>query len=564
MLVSRADRTIPISVGFLPDCRADRGACNRPTGRAAPTPSRCQRPLLAAAKIIIAAVMLLLQLPGPICSAAQVLADSPALAQAAEQQIEIPGPSAALFAKPFYSCVRNFYVSPTGRDGNDGSQPAPWATLQRANNALPTDGSSAGTCINVAPGIYPAGVTLTAGGRLAAPTGYVVWRCGGGMDSCKITANGGPWDRAFAILSPNGPNYIVIDGFELAAGSQAPYANGVAISNNNAGPPNRTPAAHHVLILNNIIHDFGEGGISADEADWIFVLHNTVYGNSHVTCDAQGSGISFVVAKETPNYTLTSADKQWAPFHQVIAWNISHDNALTQCGHSGAPYDTDGNGIIIDTFNGSGVDDRLYPNQTLVANNVTYNNGGKGIAVFRSAYVTVANNSAYNNNLDPWNQGMPRGEIHNSGSFNNIYLNNVAYAMPAASRSDPRCRGASYNPQPAPCPLMANVSFFGGNAAGVIDSNNTWANNVSFGGTQINFWGSDPGRTGNAWFDGDIGRFTCSDNQCKTDPRLIAPASGNFGLQSNSPTISYGVTRAFLPQQAGDVGACDHRLARCP
>ena len=530
--------------------------------RAVLTPAHSRPVQQASARIAISAVVLLVLFLAPIVTAAQVITDRPTMVQT-PQQADVPGPSAALFAKSFYSCLRNFYIAPTGRDANNGTQSAPWATLQHANNALPTDGSAAGTCIHVTPGTYAAGVTLTAGGNQASPTGYVVWHCAV-MDSCKITANGSPWARSFAILSPNGPNYIVIDGFELAASSQAIYANGIVISNNSGGPPNGTPAAHHIWMLNNIIHGFGEGGIGTNEADWLFVLHNTVYDNAHVTCDAQGSGIGIVVAKETPNYTLTSADKQWAPFHQVIAWNVTYDNALTQCGHAGAPYDTDGNGIIIDTFNGSGVDDRLYPNETLVANNVTYNNGGKGIAIFRSAHVTVANNTAYNNNLDPWNQGEPRGEIHNGGSFNNTYLNNVVYAMPAASPSDPRCRDASYNPQPAPCPLMANVGFFGGRSAGASDTNNTWANNVSFGGARINLWNSDPGRTGNAWFDDDVGKFSCSTNQCKTDSRMIAPASGNFGLQPNSPAISYGVTQTYLSPQAVDAGACDHILARCP
>jgi parallel beta-helix repeat protein len=384
------------------------------------------------------------------------------------------------------------------------------------------------------------------------------------MDGCKITANGGPWARSFAILSPNGPNYIVIDGFELAASSKVAYANGIVINNNSAGPPNKRPAAHHIWMLNNVIHGFGEGGIGTNEADWIFVLHNTVYGNSNVTCDAQGSGIGLVVAKETPNYALTSADGQWAPFHQVVAWNVSHDNILTNCGHSGSAYNTDGNGIIIDTFNGSGVDDRLYPNQTLVANNLTYNNGGKGIAVFRSAYITVANNTAYNNNLDPWNQGVPRGEIHNAGSFNNTYVNNVVYARPAVGASDPRCQGANYNPQPAPCPLMANVGFFGGNAAGAVNTQNIWINNISFGGARINFWNSDPQLTGNGWFNDDVGKFSCATNQCGKDPRMVAPDNSNFALQLDSPAIHYGASRLYPSHQAEDAGACDHRLTGCP
>jgi parallel beta-helix repeat protein len=474
-----------------------------------------------------------------------------------------PGPSNYLYSNHFYHCLRHYYVATTGNDDNPGTQVAPWATLQHANNMLPTDGSAAGTCIHVMPGTYTAGVTLTAGGNQASPAGYVVWRCAS-MDSCKITANGGPWARSFAIVSPNGPNYIVIDGFELAASSQVIYANGIIINDNSSGPPNGTPAAHHIWMLNNIIHGFGEGGIGTNEADWLFILHNTVYGNATVTCDAQGSGIGIVVAKATPNYTPTADDLSFAPFHQVVAWNITHDNMLTRCGNASNRYDTDGNGIIMDTFNGSGVDDVWYPNQTLVANNLTYNNGGKGIAIFRSSYITVANNTAYNNNLDPWNQGVPRAEISNMGGFNNTYVNNIAYATPAASPADPRCKGAAYNPYPAPCPLMANVGFLGGNGAGVSNVNNTWSNNISFGGAQINLWNSDPQLTGNAWFDADVGKFTCTANQCRTNPQMISPASENFGLQSSSPAISYGITRPDLLAKGADAGSCDHQLAKCP
>ena len=172
--------------------------------------------------------------------------------------------------------------------------------------------------------------------------------------------------------------------------------------------------------------------------------------------------------------------------------------------------------------------------------------------------------TAYNNNLDPWNQGVPRAEISNMGGFNNTYVNNIAYATPAASPADPRCKGAAYNPYPAPCPLMANVGFLGGNGAGVSNVNNTWSNNISFGGAQINLWNSDPQLTGNAWFDADVGKFTCTANQCRTNPQMISPASENFGLQSSSPAISYGITRPDLLAKGADAGSCDHQLAKCP
>jgi hypothetical protein len=482
----------------------------------------------------------------------------PALAQMSVIPANAPGPSQAVFTHHYYSCVANYYVSPSGKDSNPGTQAAPWATLQHANDSLPTNGSAAGTCINVVPGTYSSGVLLTAGGAFPDPTGYVVYRCET-LDGCKITADGDPWHPVFFFRTAGGPNFVFIDGFEMAASQQATYGLGVNITNNSNGAPNSSPAAHHVWIVNNVIHGYGQAGIGAGEADWIFTVHNLAYDNSHVTCDAQGSGIGYVVAKHTPNYTPHGDDSYIAPYHQVIGWNIAHDNILMACGNASNPYDTDGNGIIIDTFNGSGVDNVLYPDRTLVIGNVTYSNGAKGIHVFRSAYVDVANNTSFNNNLDPWNQGFPRGEINNAGSFGNRYLNNIALAYPAASPSDPRCQGANYDIQPAPCPLMANVAFLGGDSAGVTDVGNQWAHNITLGGSPP--WGWGP--KGNVMLGNDTAAFSCNNNKCEIDPLLVAPTSDNFALKAGSPALGYGIELAGSLPATVDAGGCPRAFATC-
>jgi parallel beta-helix repeat protein len=469
-----------------------------------------------------------------------------------------PGPSGFLWTHPYYQCLANYYVAPTGNDANPGSAAQPWLTLQHANNALPTNGSAAGTCINVEPGTYTAGVNITAGGNYASSTGYVTYRCAA-LDKCKVKTIG----NAFSLIGAPGPNYVIIDGFDMVGNSQqfpdgATYGVGVVI-NTHWGLPQGTPSSHHVWILNNIIHGFGQAGIGTNEADWMFVMHNRTYNNANVTCDAQGSGIGLVVAKATPNYTLTADDQIYAPFHQVVGWNVSYNNILTQCGNASAPYDTDGNGIIIDTFNGAGIDNVTYPNQTLVTNNVTYNNGGKGIQVFRSGYVTVANNTAYDNNLDPWNPGFPRGEINNLGGWSNTYTSNVVLALPAASPSDPRCKGADYDIQPAPCPLMANVSYLDGNLTGINNTGETWLNNINIGGNPPWGWGPQ----GNAILNQAANAFNCTSNKCEVNPLLTDLEQFNFSLQSTSPAIGYGIVLLDIIPEAVDAGACYHEVPFC-
>ena len=138
-------------------------------------------------------------------------------------------------------------------------------------------------------------------------------------------------------------------------------------------------------------------------------------------------GISFCSLKPATGYTPTADDAYnltfgvLTPFHNVVNWNISHDNFIKRCGTLANPYNTDGNGIIMDVFNNSGGTNVVYPYKTLIAFNVTYKNGNYGIHLFNSGMAsgngfTVANNTSYNNNLDPANRGTMCGEINNNGA----------------------------------------------------------------------------------------------------------------------------------------------------
>ena len=84
-----------------------------------------------------------------------------------------PGPNASFFAKPFYSCLRSFYVSTAGNDSNQGTASSPWLTIQHADSSS----RAPGDCVIVAPGTYQARVLIQHGGNAPTPTGYVVYRC---------------------------------------------------------------------------------------------------------------------------------------------------------------------------------------------------------------------------------------------------------------------------------------------------------------------------------------------------------------------------------------------------
>jgi parallel beta-helix repeat protein len=471
---------------------------------------------------------------------------------------DLPGPSPGLFANPPYTCVNNYYVATNGNDSNPGTQASPWLTIQNADTAA--GGRVAGDCVNVAPGTYAAGIQPIHGGNLAAPTGYVVYRCQT-LDGCIITSSGGNAAPTFNVVSTGtGPNYLVLDGFELAASSMTLYGVGAEVYFPD-GVDTLGATSHHIWIINNIIHGYGQAGVGTGGGEYFYFLHNLAYDNTNVACSAQGSGLGMVIARAFTGYTPTAADLAWAPFHNVIEYNVAYNNIINQCGTASNPYDTDGNGIIIDTFNNAGSTNVVYPYQTLVANNVSYNNGGKGVHIFRSDYVTVANNTAYDNNLDPFNPGIGRGEIDSAESQNNVIINNIAYPVPATSGSDPRCEGVDYtNTPPYTCPLMTNVAFDGAGTPGNVS--NVWSNNISFGGAPPYGWGPD----GNIMLVPDT--MNCSTgadpNQCNVDPNFVSVAGDNFALQPGSPAIGYGQTQPYLPASAADAGACPSALTTCP
>jgi parallel beta-helix repeat protein len=109
----------------------------------------------------------------------------------------------------------------------------------------------------------------------------------------------------------------------------------------------------------------------------------------------------------------------------------------------------------------------------LVEFNITYNAGGRGIHIFRSENITVANNSCYNSDLDPFIDGSYRPCIGDNIGYNNAFFNNLAYGIPQPKVGASPCGSSSKG-----C-LAFNGAYAGGLAPGG-GAEDQFYNNLSY------------------------------------------------------------------------------------
>ncbi|MBB2753132.1 UNVERIFIED_ORG: hypothetical protein GGI57_003842 [Rhizobium aethiopicum] len=388
--------------------------------------------------------------------------------------------------------MTTYYVATTGSDSGNGSASSPFRTISdaMASNLKPGDE------VVVKAGTYNESINIDKGGSAA---GDITLRSEV-PGAALIRPPAGSWNA----ISVNA-NHVVIDGFDIGG------ATGDGIEAN---------SVHHIQILNNTVHGSGESGIQFNQSDFIRIEGNETYNNAS---SGWFSGISIYQNRNITGDTSTDG------YRTIVRNNVSHDNVTKSGAH------TDGNGIIIDDFQSTQTSG--YPNytyKTLVDNNLVYGNGGKGVQVTWSDSVTVSNNTAYHNNQDPQNTGTWRGELSNSASSNNTWVNNIAVADPSLNKN--------------------NTAIDNTSTDSYSNKNVVWANNVTYNGTA----GQASVKT-----DGGNAMPSAADgNKLGVDPKFAGAASDNFHLGSGSSAIDggtskYGVGSIDLDGHARVVGTVD-------
>ncbi|MFI7287880.1 right-handed parallel beta-helix repeat-containing protein [Streptomyces anulatus] len=338
---------------------------------------------------------------------------------------------------------RTYFVSPSGNDSNPGtSAGSPFRTLQKA-----ADNAGPGDTVSIMNGTYSERskgsnvLTVKRSGRPGAP---ITFTAHPGHNPVIHPVN------AWNGISVHGASYITIKNLEVKGNSGALTLAGAERDAKKSDPtyntnciwaePSKATGAkpHHIDIVGNTVSHCPGLGIGSRGADYMTIDRNRVYATSWYTVYAT-SGISILAAHDI--------DRGNPREYKIrITNNTVHDNETRVKWERCRCY-SDGNGIIIDTLKGkskAGESGPDYQGRVLVANNLSYNNGGSGIHSYKSQHVDIVNNTAYKNGRSPRMESYANIFAHDSTDVR--LLNNIAYGRPGqATNSKSRNVDVTYD-----------------------------------------------------------------------------------------------------------------------
>ncbi|MGY3784695.1 sigma-70 family RNA polymerase sigma factor [Streptomyces antibioticus] len=335
-----------------------------------------------------------------------------------------------------------YFVSPGGSDSNPGtSAGSPFRTLQKAADLV-----EPGDVVAVMNGTYTEPrkgsnvLTIKRSGRPGAPITFTAYPGHRPVLNPRTAWNG---------ISVYGASHIVIENLEVKGNNAALSLADAERSSSKTDPTYNTNCIsveknresgtypHHVDITGNLVHGCAGGGISAIEADHVDIIGNHVHSNAWFTVYGT-SGISVLTPRDTGGGDPRT-------YKIRITGNRVHDNE-TKVKWEGCHCYSDGNGIIVDTTKGDPERGRpAYNGRVLVANNISYDNGGSGIHAYKSQHVDIVHNTAYLNGRST-RITTPYANIFAHDSTDVRLLNNIAYGRPGqATNSTSRNVNVTYD-----------------------------------------------------------------------------------------------------------------------
>ncbi len=306
-----------------------------------------------------------------------------------------------------------------GNASNSGTSAGwPFATLQAA-----ADMTKPGDTVVVESGTYiaetnGAALTITTSGTASAPITYQAAQGATPIIEVPAGAWAGILEYASNIIvngflvKGNAPNVTLSYAQSQDKNLHNPTTSADGIDVGYVGDPN-TP--NHVIIENNTVQNMPGGGIVATYSDYVTIHANTVTNNAYYS----PFGSSGITLGFSQNVDGTIGTKNF------ITGNTVYGNAqLVPTASTGTI--TDGEGIIVDDNSNDQTNHKQYVGGTLVANNLTYSNGGPGIESYDSSNVTILFNTTYQNGQS----GIDPFEVFLDRAINSTVENNIMYALP--------------------------------------------------------------------------------------------------------------------------------------
>lgn len=291
-----------------------------------------------------------------------------------------------------------------GNDSNSGTKDKPFKSIQKGVNV-----AIAGDTVLVKDGLYreeadphQAGVLFR---RSGAPDAWIRVKAYPGSLP-RVTS---PTWGTFRIVDVS---YIEVSGFDVTT-EKVEGETDPNLQRNEGGGIDIT-RSHHILVRNNRVHDCGGSGIGTGFSDYLTLEGNEVFHNAFYSI-YDCSGISLWECMDFD-------DKPG--FHDIVRGNRSWGNENKGPTPLGNGKLTDGNGIIIDGMNGKGA--------ILIENNLSWDNGGRGIQVNGARNVLIRNNTCAWNERTPEDLSIsPPSDLRAITSEDCVFENNIVEARPS-------------------------------------------------------------------------------------------------------------------------------------